>query len=133
MRLYDHRASGNCMKARIALRQLEIPYEAVTVDLFRRETRTPEHMARNPDGRVPAETIAAAQDWFFDNGYVPTKVDLSKVIDNQFADYAVAQLGPYQPQRPVASGVQGVPHPLTVDTPRAAARRTRSSCCPRPA
>ena len=53
MRLYDHPASGNCMKARIALRQLGIPYEAVTVDLFRRETRTPEHMARNPDGRVP--------------------------------------------------------------------------------
>ena len=53
MRLYDHPASANCMKARIALRQLEIPYEAVTVDLFRRETRTPEHMARNPDGRVP--------------------------------------------------------------------------------
>jgi glutathione S-transferase len=53
MRLYDHPASGNCMKARIALRQLEIPFEAVTVDLFRRETRTPEHMARNPDGRVP--------------------------------------------------------------------------------
>jgi glutathione S-transferase len=53
MRLYDHPASANCMKARIALRQLEIPFEAVTVDLFRRETRTPEHMARNPDGRVP--------------------------------------------------------------------------------
>jgi len=41
------------MKARILLRQLEIPYESVPVDLFRRETRTPEHMARNPDGRVP--------------------------------------------------------------------------------
>jgi glutathione S-transferase len=53
MRLYDHPASGNCMKARVALRQLELPYEAVTVDLFRRETRTPEHMARNPDGRLP--------------------------------------------------------------------------------
>ena len=53
MRLYDHPASGNCMKARIALRQLDLPYEAVTVDLFKRETRTPEHMARNPDGRVP--------------------------------------------------------------------------------
>jgi NitT/TauT family transport system substrate-binding protein len=51
----------------------------------------------NPDGRVPAETIAAAQDWFAENGYVQTKVDLSKVIDNQFADFAVAQLGPYQP------------------------------------
>jgi glutathione S-transferase len=53
MRLYDHPASANCMKARIALRQLGVPYEGVTVDLFRRETRTPEHMARNPDGRVP--------------------------------------------------------------------------------
>jgi len=53
MRLYDHPASANCMKARIALRQLELPYERVTVDLFARETRTPEHMARNPDGRVP--------------------------------------------------------------------------------
>lgn len=53
MKLYDHPASPNCMKARIALRQLEIPFERVTVDLFLRETRTPEHMARNPDGRVP--------------------------------------------------------------------------------
>ncbi len=43
------------------------------------------------------EPIAAAQDWFFERGYVQTKVDLSKVIDNQFADYAVAQLGPYRP------------------------------------
>ena len=41
------------MKARIALRQLGVPFEAVTVDLFRRETRSPEHMGRNPDGRVP--------------------------------------------------------------------------------
>lgn len=53
MKLYDHPASGNCMKARILLRQLDLPYEPVTVDLFRRETRTPEHLARNPDGRVP--------------------------------------------------------------------------------
>ena len=53
MILYDHPASGNCMKARILLRQLELPYERVTVDLFTGETRTPEHFARNPDGRVP--------------------------------------------------------------------------------
>ena len=51
----------------------------------------------DPDGRVHAETIAAAQDWFADHGYVATKVDLTKVIDNQFADYAVQQLGPYRP------------------------------------
>jgi glutathione S-transferase len=51
--LYDHPASSNCMKARILLRQLELPFERVTVDLFKGETRTPEHFARNPDGRVP--------------------------------------------------------------------------------
>ncbi len=53
MILYDHPASGNCMKARILLRQLDRPYERVTVDLFTGETRTPEHFGRNPDGRVP--------------------------------------------------------------------------------
>ena len=53
MILYDHPASGNCMKARILLRQLEIPFERVTVDLFTGETRTPEHFDRNPDGRIP--------------------------------------------------------------------------------
>ena len=52
------------MKARILLRQLELPYERVTVDLFKGETRTPEHFGRNPDGRIPVleldsgETIA---------------------------------------------------------------------------
>jgi len=51
--LYDHASSGNCMKARILLRQLELPYESVQVDLFKGETRTPQHFARNPDGRVP--------------------------------------------------------------------------------
>lgn len=64
MILYDHPASGNCMKPRILLRQLEIPFERVTVDLFTGETRTEEHFGRNPDGRIPVleldsgETIA---------------------------------------------------------------------------
>jgi glutathione S-transferase len=53
MKLYEHAASGNCLKCRLLLRQLELPYESVTVDLFRGETRTAEHFARNPDGRVP--------------------------------------------------------------------------------
>jgi glutathione S-transferase len=52
------------MKARILLRHLELPYERVTVDLFKGETRTRQHFARNPDGRIPVleldsgETIA---------------------------------------------------------------------------
>jgi ABC-type nitrate/sulfonate/bicarbonate transport system substrate-binding protein len=50
----------------------------------------------NPDGRVNAEAIAAAQDWFAAHGYVPRPVDLSQVIDNRFADYVLAELGSYQ-------------------------------------
>jgi glutathione S-transferase len=51
--LYDHPASGNCLKPRILLRQLGLPFERVTIDLFAGETRTAEHLERNPDGRVP--------------------------------------------------------------------------------
>jgi NitT/TauT family transport system substrate-binding protein len=53
----------------------------------------------NPDGRVNGDAVAAVQDWLYDRGYVTTKVDLSKVIDHQFADFAVQQLGPYQGPR----------------------------------
>jgi NitT/TauT family transport system substrate-binding protein len=51
----------------------------------------------DPDGRVNAAAVAYAQDWFADQGYVRTKVDMAQVVDNQFADYALAQLGPYRP------------------------------------
>jgi glutathione S-transferase len=51
--LYDHPVSANCLKVRILLAHLGLSYERVTVDLFTGETRRPEHLARNPDGRVP--------------------------------------------------------------------------------
>ena len=41
------------MKVRILLRQLEMPHERVTLDMFHGETRDAAHFARNPDGRVP--------------------------------------------------------------------------------
>ena len=53
MKLYEHASSGNCLKVRLVLRHLDLPCESVSVDLFRGETRTDEHFARNPDGRIP--------------------------------------------------------------------------------
>jgi glutathione S-transferase len=53
MKLYEHDSSGNCLKCRLVLRHLDLPYESLSVDLFRGETRTNEHFARNPDGRIP--------------------------------------------------------------------------------
>ena len=92
MILYDHPASGNCMKPRILLRQLEIPFERVTVDLFTGETRTEEHFGRNPDGRVPVleldsgETIA-------ESGAILTHLadGTSFLPDERMARTAVAQ------------------------------------------
>ncbi len=61
MILYEHASSGNCMKCRILLRQLDLPCESVSVDLFLGETRTPQHFARNPDGRIPVLEIDSGE------------------------------------------------------------------------
>src|SRR5581483_3590125 len=92
LRDYDQaRTKGKDREAVIAIMQQHVPFlERAMYDQI-------PWPSNNPDGRVNAEAIAAAQDWFAERGYVQTKVDISKVVDNQFADYAVAQLGPYQP------------------------------------
>jgi glutathione S-transferase len=51
--LYEHPSSGNCLKARVMLDHVGADYEREQLDLFAGETRTPEHFARNPDGRLP--------------------------------------------------------------------------------
>jgi glutathione S-transferase len=56
--LYEHPSSGNCLKARVMLDQSGADYQRVQLDLFAGETRTPEHFARNPDGRIPVLELA---------------------------------------------------------------------------
>jgi len=51
--LYDYLDSGNGYKVRLALAQLDIAYRYVELDIMRGETRTPEYLAKNPDGRIP--------------------------------------------------------------------------------
>ena len=53
MKLYDYGASANCLKVRILLAHLGLPYERVPVDIFAGESQTPEHFSRNPAGRTP--------------------------------------------------------------------------------
>ena len=52
-RLYDYLPSGNGYKVRLVLRQLGLAYELVELDIKRGETRTPEFLAKNPNGRIP--------------------------------------------------------------------------------
>ncbi|HVG52710.1 MAG TPA: glutathione S-transferase family protein [Xanthobacteraceae bacterium] len=56
--LYSMQRSGNCYKARLALAQLQIPYRQIEIDILRGESRTPEFLAKNPDGHVPLLEVA---------------------------------------------------------------------------
>lgn len=58
--LYDYWRSSAAYRLRIALNLAEIPYEAVSVDLLTGAHRAPEHLARNPQGLVPALQIDGA-------------------------------------------------------------------------
>lgn len=51
--LYQSQPSGNCYKARLLLHQLDLPFTLVDVDIFTGQSRTPEFLTKNPNGRVP--------------------------------------------------------------------------------
>jgi glutathione S-transferase len=53
LKLYDFSGSGNGYKVRLLLAQLGLPYELVECDILKGDTRTPEFLARNPNGRIP--------------------------------------------------------------------------------
>lgn len=53
MKLYNFLPSGNCYKIRLLLTQLGISFERIEVDILKGESRTPEFLAKNPNGRVP--------------------------------------------------------------------------------
>jgi len=52
--LYDYPPSGNCYKPRLLMNQLEMTFERVTIDTQTSQTRTPEFLLINPNGKVPA-------------------------------------------------------------------------------
>src|SRR3546814_338174 len=50
---YGFSSSGNCHKVRLLLEQLGRDYRWIEVDSSKGQTRTPEFLAKNPNGRVP--------------------------------------------------------------------------------
>ena len=57
--LYSMQRSGNSYKVRLALAQLGIDYQLVEVDILKGESRTPEFLAKNPNGQVPLLEVDA--------------------------------------------------------------------------
>ena len=58
-KLYDFLPSGNGYKVRLLLTQLQIPFELIELNIVDGETRTPEFLAKNPNGKIPLLEIAA--------------------------------------------------------------------------
>ena len=52
-KLFDFLPSGNCYKIRLLLNQLGIEYERVNIDILSKESRTPEFLKINPNGKTP--------------------------------------------------------------------------------
>ena len=58
MKLYGMTGSGNCWKPAVLMKQLGIAFEWVEVSTLKGETRTPEFLAKNRNGKVPLLEVA---------------------------------------------------------------------------
>ena len=54
MKIYGDSKSGNCLKVRWTADYLGRSYEWIETDILKGESRTPEYLAMNPAGQVPA-------------------------------------------------------------------------------
>lgn len=53
MKVWGDSKSGNCFKIRHLCAELGVEYEWQEVDILANETRTPEFLAMNPNGKIP--------------------------------------------------------------------------------
>jgi glutathione S-transferase len=53
LKVYGDLQSGNCYKVKLLLTQLEQPHEWIHIDILRKQTRTAEFLAMNPNGKIP--------------------------------------------------------------------------------
>lgn len=56
-KLFNYQSSGNCYKIRLLMAQLGLEFESIQVDILKKESRTPEFLSINSNGRVPVLQI----------------------------------------------------------------------------
>jgi glutathione S-transferase len=54
VKIYGDSKSGNCLKVKWTADFLGLPYDWIETDILRGESRTPDFLAMNPAGQVPA-------------------------------------------------------------------------------
>jgi len=62
IKLYEGSVSPNSRKVRLLAAELDIPLDRVTLNFAEREFRSPEYLAKNPNGKVPTLEEAGAED-----------------------------------------------------------------------
>ena len=94
-RLYDYLDSGNGYKIRLILAQTRQAYSRTELDIDKGETRTPQFLAKNPNGRIPTlelddGTFLAESDailWYLAEGtpFVPSdRIGRAQVLQWMF-------------------------------------------------
>jgi glutathione S-transferase len=66
-KLYEYSPSGNCYKVRLLLTQLNIPFDRTEINILQKESRTPEFLVKNPNGRIPVLEISPGKFLFESN------------------------------------------------------------------
>jgi hypothetical protein len=50
----------------------------------------------DPNGKLNLAAMENQVQWSVEMGYLPTPVDLAKIVDTSFVEAAMAELGPYR-------------------------------------
>ncbi|MEG5061970.1 glutathione S-transferase family protein [Microcoleus sp. A2-C5] len=66
-KLYEYSPSGNCYKVRLLLTQLNLAFDRTEINILQKESRTPEFLVKNPNGRIPVLEIAPGKFLFESN------------------------------------------------------------------
>ncbi|MBE9096265.1 glutathione S-transferase family protein [Tychonema sp. LEGE 07203] len=66
-KLYEYSPSGNCYKVRLLLTQLNIPFDRTEINILQKQSRTPEFLVKNPNGRIPVLEIESGKFLFESN------------------------------------------------------------------
>ena len=66
-KLYEYSPSGNCYKVRLLLIQLNIAFDRTEINILQKQSRTPEFLVKNPNGRIPVLEIEPGKFLFESN------------------------------------------------------------------
>ncbi|MDH6078646.1 glutathione S-transferase family protein [Chrysosporum ovalisporum FSS-45] len=61
LQLYDFLPSGNSYKIRLLLTQIGMPFQRININILKGESRTPEFLSKNPNGKIPVLEINTGQ------------------------------------------------------------------------